>query len=76
MCWFFEISHEACLSKPDKRGYRVSKMVSSFSVSSMHSSEEEIWKVQLSCLSSLEQKIDEKVQLFSLLYFFFRDTTV
>ena len=37
----------------------------------MHSSEEEIWKVQLSCLSSLEQKIDEKVQLFSLLYFFF-----
>lgn len=42
----------------------------------MHSSEEEIWKVQLSCLSSLEQKIDEKVQLFSLLYFFFRDTTV
>lgn len=51
-------------------------MVSSFSVSSMHSSEEEIWKVQLSCLSSLEQKIDEKVQLFSLLYFFFRDTTV
>lgn len=37
----------------------------------MLSSEEEIWKVQLSCLSSLEQKIDEKVQLFSLLYFFF-----
>ena len=54
----------------------VSKMVSSFSVSSMLSSEEEIWKVQLSCLSSLEQKIDEKVQLFSLLYFFFRVTTV
>ena len=76
MCWFFEISYEVCSSKPDKRRYRVSKMVSSFSVPSMLSSEEEIWKVQLSCFSSLEQKIDEKVQLFSLLYFFFRVTTV
>lgn len=23
MCWFFEISHEACSSKPDKRRYSV-----------------------------------------------------